>query len=308
VILPIPALTEKDKIDLEAALDMGVDWIAQSFVQKPDDVLLAQKLIDRRAKLMIKLEKPSALDYLHEMIALSDGVMLARGDLGVEIPPEKVPSVQKRVVKAVRYAGKPVVVATQMLESMIESPTPTRAEASDVATAVYDGTDAVMLSAETAAGNYPLEAVKIMDRICQTTESDPLYRRIMEANHPESSDDTGDAITVAADQIAKTVGAVCITTFTTSGSTTLRAARHRPAVPILCLTTCAKVSHQMCMSYGVQSVHVEYVTNPKEAVEAGIKCAKEQGLAKAGDKIVLTAGIPFGMAGTTNNLRVAEVE
>lgn len=308
VILPIAALTEKDKIDLEAALEMGVDWIAQSFVQKPDDVILAKNLIESRAKLMIKLEKPSALTYLHEMIAIADGVMLARGDLGVEIPPEKVPSVQKRVVKAVRYAGKPVVVATQMLESMIENARPTRAEASDVATAVYDGTDAVMLSAETAAGDYPLEAVKIMDRICETTEEDPLYRKIMEASHPESSDDVGDAITVAADHVARTVDASCIATFTTSGSTTLRAARHRPAMPILCLTTSEQVSNQMCVSYGVHPVHVEYVTNFKEAVAAAVKCAKEEEMAKVGEKLVITAGVPFGIPGTTNNLRVAEVE
>ena len=308
VILPIEALTEKDKVDLEAALEMGVDWIAQSFVQKPDDVILAKNMIESRAKLMIKLEKPSALDYLHEMIAIADGVMLARGDLGVEIPPEKVPSVQKRVVKAVRYAGKPVVVATQMLESMIENARPTRAEASDVATAVYDGTDAVMLSAETAAGQYPIEAVKIMDRICQTTEEDPLYRTFMEANHPESSDDIGDAITVAADQVARTVDAACIATFTSSGSTTLRAARHRPAVPILCMTTSKQVANQLCVSYGVQTAHVEYVTNFKEAVAAGVKCAKEQKMAKKGELLVITAGVPFGIPGTTNNLRVAEVE
>lgn len=308
VILPIEALTEKDKVDLEAALDMGVDWIAQSFVQKPDDVILAKNMIESRAKLMIKIEKPSALDYLHEMIAIADGVMLARGDLGVEIPPEKVPSVQKRVVKAVRFAGKPVVVATQMLKSMIENARPTRAEASDVATAVYDGTDAVMLSAETAAGDYPLEAVKIMDRICQTTEEDPLYRKIMEANHPESSDEVGDAITVAADEVARTIHATCITTFTSSGSTTLRAARHRPAMPILCLTTSKQVANQLCVSYGVHTAHVEYVSEFKEAVAAGIKCAKEQKMAVPGEKLVITAGVPFGMPGTTNNLRVAEVE
>lgn len=308
VILPIEALTEKDKADLEAALDMGVDWIAQSFVQKPDDVILAKNMIESRAKLMIKLEKPSALDFLHEMIAIADGVMLARGDLGVEIPPEKVPSVQKRVVKAVRFAGKPVVVATQMLESMIENARPTRAEASDVATAVYDGTDAVMLSAETAAGDYPIEAVTIMDRICETTEHDPLYRKIMEANHPESSDDVGDAITVAAGEVAKTINASCITTFTSSGSTTLRAARHRPSMPILCLTTSKQVANQLCVSYGVHTAHVEYVKDFKEAVAAGIKCAKEQKMAKLGETLVITAGVPFGVPGTTNNLRVAEVE
>lgn len=308
VILPIDALTEKDKIDLEAALEMGVDWIAQSFVQKPDDIRLAQDLIKGRAKLMIKLEKPSALDYLDEMIALTDAVMLARGDLGVEIPPEQVPSVQKRVVRAVRHAGKPIVVATQMLESMIENARPTRAEASDVATAVYDGTDAVMLSAETAAGEYPVEAVTMMDRICQTTEADPYYRKIISADHPPSNNDVGDSITIAADQVAQAVSAVCITTFTSSGSTTLRAARQRPPMPILCLTPNPQVARQLCVSYGVNGMHVPYVTNFKEAVDEGIKCAKEKGMAKIGEKLVITAGVPFGQPGTTNNLRVADVE
>ena len=308
VVLPIAALTEKDRIDLEAALDMGVDWIAQSFVQKPEDVQLAQDLIKGRAKLMIKLEKPSALDYLDEMIDLADGVMLARGDLGVEIPPEKVPSVQKHVVKTVRHAGKPIVVATQMLESMIENARPTRAEASDVATAVYDGTDAVMLSAETAAGDYPIEAVKIMDRICETTEADPYYRTIMNADHPRASATPSDAITNAADQVAQTVGATCITTFTTSGSTTLRACRHRPPMPIMCLTTNNQVARQLCVSYGVHGVHVDYVTDFREAVAAGIKLAKEQDLAKKDDLLVITAGVPFGETGTTNNLRVAIVD
>lgn len=307
VVLPIEALTEKDRIDLEAALEMGADWIAQSFVQTPDDIRLAKDLIKGRAKLMIKLEKPSALDYLDEMIALSDGVMLARGDLGVEIPPEQVPAVQKRVVRAVRHAGKPIIVATQMLESMIENARPTRAEASDVATAVYDGTDAVMLSAETAAGDYPVEAVRIMHKICETTEADPYYRKIMDADHPEHHDDVGDAITIAADQVAASVGAVCITTFTTSGSTTLRAARQRPAVPLLCLTTDLGVARQLCLSYGVYGVHVDTVKDFKQAVDAGVRCAREQGLAEAGDLLVITAGIPFGIPGTTNNLRVAEV-
>jgi len=234
--------------------------------------------------------------------------MLARGDLGVEIPPEKVPSVQKHVVKTVRYAGKPIVVATQMLESMIENARPTRAEASDVATAVYDGTDAVMLSAETAAGEYPLEAVKIMDKICETTEADPYYRTIMNADHPTVTSTPSDAITVAADHVAQTVNAVCITTFTTSGSTTLRASRHRPPMPILCLTTNNQVARQLCVSYGVHGVHVEYVTDFKEAVAAGIKLAKEQGLAKTDELLVITAGVPFGIAGTTNNLRIAVVD
>jgi pyruvate kinase len=308
VVLPIPALTEKDRKDLTTALDLGVDWVAQSFVQRPEDVAEAKKLIAGRAALMIKLEKPSALTCLDEMLNLCDGVMLARGDLGVEIPPEDVPSVQKQVVRQVRFAGKPIVVATQMLESMIESPSPTRAEASDVANAVYDGADAVMLSAETAAGAYPIEAVTIMDRICQRVESDPAYRRLIEANHPEADSDAGDAITVAADKVAGTIGATCIASYTTSGSTALRTARQRPAVPILSLTHQPHTARRLSVSYGVHAVLVPEIDNFGDAVKMATKEAVEQNLAKKGDKLVMTAGVPFGTPGSTNILRVAWID
>jgi pyruvate kinase len=309
VILPMSTLTPKDLVDMEAALAMGVDWIAQSFVQTPQDVAEAKKLIAGRAALMIKVEKPSALEYLDQMVALADGVMLARGDLGVEIPPEEVPVAQKKVVRAVRWAGKPIIVATQMLESMIESPSPTRAEAGDVATAVFDGADAVMLSAETAAGQYPLEAVEIMDRICRTVEKNELYRSIMDAEHPDARlNDAGDAITVAADQVACDIKAACIATYTTSGSTALRAVRQRPAMKVLVLTQNLSSARRLCISYGVHAVEVEEVTTFADAVVLAQKVAKNETLALQGQRFVMTAGVPFGTPGSTNILRVAWVE
>ncbi len=308
VILPIPALTDKDKKDLVCALDMGVDWVAQSFVQKPEDVKEAQALIAGRAALMVKIEKPSAIEYFTEILALADGVMLARGDLGVEIPPENVPATQQHVIREVRASGKPIVVATQMLESMIESPTPTRAEASDVANAVYDGTDAVMLSAETAAGDYPMESVTIMSRILEKVESDSLYRQQMDDRHLGAEPDPSDAITVAADQITQDIGAACIVNYTTSGSTALRTARHRPYIPILCLTQNLSVARRLSISYGVRSVHITDVGSFSETVEKALSIAYEKKLAKTGDAIVLTAGVPFGKVGSTNVLRVEWVQ
>lgn len=308
VVLPIAALTEKDRKDLAAALDMGVDWVAQSFVQRPEDVAEAKKLIGGRAALMAKIEKPSAIETFSAILDHVDGIMLARGDLGVEIPPEDVPSVQKKVVRQVRYAGKPIIVATQMLESMIDNPAPTRAEASDVATAVYDGTDAVMLSAETAAGKYPLEAVSIMDRICQKVERDEVYRRIMDTNHPDAETEAGDAITVAACQVAQTINAACITNYTSSGSTTLRTARQRPSMPILSLSHSQATTRRLMLSYGVHAVFTEDKKTFGEAVAAAVESAAKTGLAVKGQRLVMTAGVPFGTPGSTNILRVAWVE
>lgn len=307
-ILPIAALTEKDRRDLTAALDMGVDWVAQSFVQRPEDVAEARKLIGGRAALMAKIEKPSALEHFDAILDLVDGIMLARGDLGVECPPEDVPAIQKRIVRRVRHAGKPIIVATQMLESMIESPSPTRAEASDVATAVYDGADAVMLSAETAAGKYPVEAVSIMNRICEHTERDETYRRAMEIDRPEIEENAGDAITAAAHQVAHSIRAACVVNYTTSGSTTLRMARQRPHMPIMCLTQNNNVARRLSLSYGVHAVHVTDVKDTGEAVKKAGAEAVAQGLAKKGDRLVLTAGVPFGTPGSTNILRMAWVE
>lgn len=308
VILPIEALTEKDKIDLEAAVGMGVDWIAQSFVQRAEDVIQAQKLIKGRAALMAKIEKPSAVEFIDEIIDVVDGIMLARGDLGVEIPPEEVPSVQKKVVRRVRHAGKPVIVATQMLESMVENARPTRAEASDVATAVYDGADAVMLSAETAVGDYPIEAVSIMSRICEVTESDKNYRRIMNSDHPDTQNEASDAITVAASYVAKDINAAAILNHTTSGSTTLRTVRQRPDVPILSITSCAETARRLALSFGVRTFVIEDVDNFGDAVKVAVRVVTENDYAQKGDRIVLTAGVPFGVSGTTNILRVADID
>lgn len=308
VVLPIAALTAKDRKDLTAALAMGVDWIAQSFVQKPEDVAEAKKLIGGKAGLIAKIEKPSALQYFDEILDLADGIMLARGDLGVEIPPEDVPSVQKKIVRQVRQCGKPIIVATQMLESMIDSPAPTRAEASDVATAVYDGADTVMLSAETAAGSYPFEAVSIMDRICDHTEKDELYRRIIDAVNLDVDEDASDAITTSAHYVAMNVKAACIVNFTTSGSTALRTARQRPPVPIVCLTQNERVARRLTLSYGVIPVHVTGVKDTGEAVKRASVVAKNLGIAKKGQRMVLTAGVPFNTPGSTNILRVAWVD
>lgn len=308
VILDVSPLTVKDRTDLEAALAMGVDWIALSFVQRPDDVAEARKLIGDRARIIVKLEKPSAIEYVEEIIALADAVMLARGDLGVEIPPEKVPSVQKHVVRVARDQGKPVIIATQMLESMISAPRPTRAEASDVATAIYDGADAVMLSAETASGDYPLEAVGIMDKIARNVEVDDLYRKIMDAEHPDPDSTPSDAITAAATQVADTIDAAAIVNYTMSGSTALRTARERPRVPILCLTNRMAVARRLQLSYGVYAVLTEDIDNFGDMVVKACAVAREHAVAKAGQRLVITAGVPFGTPGNTNILRIVWVE
>lgn len=307
IVLPIPALTDKDREDLEAALNMGVDWVAQSFVQQASDVKETRKLINGRAALLAKIEKPSAVEQFEEILENVDGIMLARGDLGVEIPPEDVPAVQKRLVRQSRHAGKPIIIATQMLESMIHNPRPTRAEASDVATAVYDGTDAVMLSAETATGQYPVEAVEIMDRICISTENDETYMQILSDDHPDSERSGSDAITIAAYYVAKDISAACIANYTTSGSTALRTARQRPDVPILCLTQVHEVARRLCLSYGVRTIHVTDVKSFADTVEKAANIVKELGYANKGDKIVLTAGVPFGTVGSTNVLRIEEI-
>ena len=307
--LEIPALTDKDKKDLEAALDMGVEWIAQSFVQTPEDVQEALDLIKGLAALIVKLEKPAAITNLEGIVDLADGVMLARGDLGVEIPPEDVPSVQKRVVRYVRSVGKPMVVATQMLESMITSSRPTRAEASDVATAVYDGADCVMLSAETAAGEHPVRSVDMMHKICARTEDDEIYDQFMEDTHPDTVNDPSDAIATAAGYVAQDIEARAIVTYTMSGSTALRMARQRPAVPILCLTPNENVARRLSLAYGIYSVHTPEIQGEFSGpVPHACSVLEQEGLAEKGDRFVMTAGVPFGVSGTTNILRIAEVE
>lgn len=308
VVLPLSALTAKDRSDLEYALHMGADWIALSFVQTPDDVADARKLIAGRAGVMVKLEKPAAIQRLDEIIELADAVMVARGDLGVEMPPEDVPGIQKKIVRQCRLTGKPVVVATQMLDSMVHAPSPTRAEASDVATAVYDGADAVMLSAETAAGDYPLESVEIMNRIVRRTEADEQYRMIMDAFHPSPDRTAADAITAAAGQVAQTIGAKSIVTYTTSGSTTLRAARERPSAPVIGLTSSLQTARRLALVWGVHCVHTEDVENFTDMVNKACRLAVHDEFAKPGDRLVITAGVPFGTPGATNVLRLAWVD
>ncbi len=307
-VLPIPALTVKDRRDLAFGLEIGADWIALSFVQRPEDVAEARKLVGGRAGLMSKLEKPAAIEHLNEIVDLSDAVMVARGDLGVEVPPEDVPILQKQVVRACRAAGKPVVVATQMLDSMIASPTPTRAEASDVAGAVYEGADAVMLSAETAVGDYPVEAVAMMSRIIGRVERDPAYRPILDAGHTEAPATAADAITAAARQVAATIRAAAIVTYTTTGSTALRAARERPEVPILCLTTDVRTARRLALAWGVHCVETADASSVEEMVAGAIEVSRSQEFAKAGDRLVITAGMPFGTPGATNILRIAWIE
>ncbi|WP_323798038.1 pyruvate kinase [Nisaea sp.] len=307
VMLGLSPLSAKDRTDLSFALSIGVDWVALSFVQRPEDVAEARKLIGDQASIIVKLEKPQAIDRLEEICELTDGVMVARGDLGVEMPPEKVPMLQKRIIKLCRSLGKPVVVATQMLDSMVTSPTPTRAEASDVATAVYDSADAVMLSAESAAGDYPVESVEMMNRIIREVEGDRNYRQIINASHDEPDPTVSDAITLAARQVAETVNASCIVTYTTSGSTTVRASRERPAVPILCVTSNERTARRLAMAWGVHAVHVEQEQRFSAVVKRALEVAKSEEFGGAGDKIVITAGVPMGTPGSTNVLRVERI-
>ena len=307
VVLPISALTDKDRADLNFALELGVDWIALSFVQRPEDVAEARRLIAGRAAVMAKIEKPQAIDRLDEIIDLADGIMVARGDLGVEMPPEVVPGLQKKIVRAARASGKPVIVATQMLESMIQSPSPTRAEASDVATAVFDGADALMLSAESASGEYPVEAVTMMDRIIASVERDPLYRTYLDAYHAEAQKTTADAITLAAGLVAHTMQAVAIVTYTTSGATAIRASRERPDRPILGLITRMVTARKLALAWGVHPVFTEDARTLDEMVDKARRAAVAEGFAEPGNCIVITAGLPFGTPGATNLLRIAWV-
>lgn len=307
LVLPVSPMTPKDHKDLVFGLSLGVDWVALSFVQHAHDIAELKKLVAGRAAVMAKLEKPQAIEHLDEIIEQSDGIMVARGDLGVEMPPEAVPPLQKRILAACRAAGKPTIVATQMLESMIHSPTPTRAEVSDVATAVYDGTDGVMLSAESASGDYPIEAVTIMDRILKSVEGDPLYRRLMDASRREPEATTADAISAAARQCAHTLSAAAIVTYTNTGSTTLRAARERPDVRILCLTPNLNTARRMTLTWGVHPVRTEDVHNFADMVQRAVRVARQEEIAKEGERLVITAGVPFGTPGATNILRIAYV-
>jgi len=307
VVLPLSALTAKDRRDLEFALELGVEWLALSFVQRPEDLDEARELTRGRAGIMTKLEKPSAVEALDAIVAKSDAVMVARGDLGVELPAERVPTIQRRIVRACRRAGKPVIVATQMLESMISSPIPTRAEASDVATAIYHGADAVMLSAESASGQYPVEAVQMMERIVGEVESDPYQRELLGSLQTPSQPTSADAICAALDVIAELLPVAAIVTYTSSGSTSLRAARERPLPPILSMTPNVATARRLTLVWGVHSVHTDDVADVAAMVERACHCARDEGFAKPGDTILISAGMPFGTPRATNLLRIAQV-
>jgi pyruvate kinase len=303
--LPVGALTDKDRADLDAVLDAGVDWVALSFIQRPDDLAEARKIARGRALLMSKIEKPQAVARLPEIIELSDAIMVARGDLGVEVPLENVPGIQKRITRAGRKAGKPVIVATQMLESMITAPVPTRAEVSDVSIAVFEGADAVMLSAESAAGAYPVEAVATMNRIAVQVEKDPLYSGIINAQRSEPEPTGADAISLAAREIAETLKLAAIVTYTASGTTGLRAARERPQVPIIALSPILDTARRLSLVWGTHCVVTEDARDLDDMVNRACRIAFEEEYGKPGDRIIITAGVPLRTPGSTNMLRIA---
>ena len=306
-LLPLSAITDKDRSDLDAALALGVDWIALSFVQRADDVAELRKLVRGRAGVLAKIEKPKALEFLDGILELSDALMVARGDLGVEMPLEAVPGLQKTITRAARKAGKPVVVATQMLESMIEAPAPTRAEVSDVATAVYEGADAVMLSAETAVGKHAVEAVAMMDRIAVAVEVGPFYQDTIDLQHSAPEETTADAMMAAVREVTHTIHARAIVSWTKSGSTGLRAARERPEAPIIALTPSEDTARRLCLAWGLHCVLTEDARDLDDVVDRAARIAYDEGFAKSGERIVVTAGVPLGTPGATNLLRVAFV-
>ena len=306
-LLNLSPLTDKDRADLAFGLELGVDWVALSFVQKPSDVIEARGLVGDRAGIMSKIEKPQALERIEDIIQLSDAVMIARGDLGVEIPHEDVPARQKELIRACRRAVKPVVVATQMLDSMVGAPAPTRAEASDVATAIYDGADAVMLSAESATGRYPVEAVAMMDRIIRSTEGHKLYRSLVAASEPGEAETPPHAVATATAMLAEAVHASAIVAYTSSGTTAARVARKRPAVPILALTPNLATSRRLCLLWGAHSVLSDEVSSYEEMTAGAARYAQEEGFARPNDMIVTAAGIPFSTVGNTNNIRIIQI-
>ncbi|TMV11759.1 pyruvate kinase [Arenibacterium halophilum] len=305
VVLPLAALSEKDRDDLEFACSLGVDWLALSFVQRPRDVIEARELAAGRAAIMSKIEKPSAVENFDEILDVSDGIMVARGDLGVELPVQAVPPIQKRLTRKCRAAAKPVIVATQMLESMIESPMPTRAEVSDVATAIYEGSDAIMLSAESAAGSYPIEAVRTMDKVATEVEADTNYHGIIAASRDGRQSGVADAIVAAAREIAETTDIKAICCFTQSGTTALLTARERPGVPIVALTSQRDTARRLALSWGCTCFMVGELSRFKMAVVNAARVARAAGFATDKDQIVVMAGVPFNVPGTTNILRVA---
>ncbi|WP_234414096.1 pyruvate kinase [Ideonella sp. A 288] len=308
VVLPLSALTSKDRADLDFGLALGVDWVAVSFVQRAQDIIDIKQIVQDRAGIVAKLEKPAAMACLDEILEVTDAVMVARGDLGVELPAEQVPAIQKRIVRECRRLGKPVIVATQMLESMVSAPVPTRAEASDVATAIYDGADAVMLSAESASGRYPVEAVTMMDRIVAQTEADPHYRAAIDASHTAPAANIADAVGWAARSVAGLLEVAAMVAYTSSGSSALRMARERPRAAILGMTPRRETARRLALVWGVNPVLCRDVTSIAEMTEEAVAAAVRLGFATPGQTLVIAAGIPFGSPGSTNLLHIARVD
>ena len=308
IILPLSALSSKDKDDLEFICNLGADWIGLSFVQRPEDIVEAKKLVRGRAAILAKIEKPAAVERFDKILKEADAIMIARGDLGVELPVYSLPPIQKKLIKLCRKAGKPVVVATQMLESMIEYPSPTRAEVSDVAQAIYEGADAVMLSAESASGKYPIQAVKMMDNVAKEIESDDSFRQIIETSRSEIGTDTSNAITVAAREVSERTVVKAICCFTHSGTTAILTSRERPKIPIIALTPELSIARRLALNWGLHCIVTEKVNRFKQAVIKAVRAAKNEGFASKQDKIIITAGVPFNIPGTTNILRVAPVD
>ena len=307
VVVPVTALSEKDREDLEFACALGIDWLALSFVQRAEDMEEARQLVRGRAALMAKIEKPAAVEQFNSILAASDGIMIARGDLGVETPLQNVPSLQKRMIRRCRAAAKPAIVATQMLESMVHNSTPTRAEVSDVATAIYEGVDAIMLSAESAAGNYPVESVRTMNDVAVAVENDPTYREVIEASRQGTRETVADAITSAAREIAETTDVTSICCFTHSGTTARLVARERPRVRTIVLTPFSHIAQRHCLLWGAHCVETEVVTDFDRAVEVAVKTARQEEFGEPEDQIIIMAGVPFNISGSTNIIRIAKV-
>ncbi len=306
-VLDLSPLTEKDRRDLTFGLELGVDWVALSFVQRPQDIVEARQLIGDRAFLMAKIEKPSAVTQLREIAELSDAIMVARGDLGVEVPAESVPQIQKSIITICRQLGRPVVVATQMLESMRFSPAPTRAEVTDVANAVAEGTDAVMLSAETASGDYPLEAVQMMSKIIRQVEAGPDYQVQLDVGRPQAEATVSDAISCAIRQISGILPVAVLVNYSESGASTLRAARERPRAPILNLTPNLNTGRRLSVAWGVYSVVNQRLRKVEDVTSTALSQVQLLEMAKPGDTVVITAGMPFGRLGSTNTLRIEQI-
>jgi pyruvate kinase len=308
VVLPMSAMTAKDRRDLEYGLSLGIDWVALSFVQRPEDIEEVKDVVKGRAAVMPKLEKPAAINQLEQIVEVCDAIMVARGDLGVEMPAEQVPAIQKRIVRMCRRFGKPVVVATQMLESMINAPVPTRAEASDVATAVYDGADAVMLSAESASGRFPVEAVRMMSRIIDQTEADPFFIETMQGSQTPARPEIADAIGLAMRNVVELLDAAATVAYTSTGYSALRVARERPKASIIGMTPKLSTARKLALVWGVHPVLTHDVATVSEMTVFACQTATREQLAKQGETIVIAAGMPFGTPGTTSLLRIAQIE